>query len=143
MEVGVGGGSGYFLPDHRHQPVMVKDARIEYLLPWVQRSFVKRNVDLDWRFDPVSTALFVLPTILIIWALTALSTQVSINSSPIIACNVLQAKVWVSNYLEEVLEAQLGLLFTVIPIPFSQQKQGLVRIWIIVVDWASQRDIWG
>jgi hypothetical protein len=86
---------------------MVKDSRIEYLLPWVQRLFVKRDVDLDWCFDPVSSARFVFPTIPTTRALAALSTQVSINSSPTIACNILRTKVWVSNYLEEVLEARL------------------------------------
>jgi hypothetical protein len=86
---------------------MMKDSRVEYLLPWVQRSFVKRDLDLDWHFDPVSTAWFVFPTILTTRALAALSTQVSINGSPVITCNILQTKVWVSNYLEEVLEARL------------------------------------
>jgi hypothetical protein len=143
MEVGVGRGLSDFLPDHRHQPVMMKDSRIEYLLPWVQHSFVKRDLDLDWHFDPVSTARFVFPTILTTWALAVLSTQVSINGSSVITCNILQTKVWVSNYLEEVLEARLWLLFPIIPIPFSQQKWRLVRIWIVIVDWNSGRDFWG
>jgi hypothetical protein len=107
MEVGVGRGLSDFLPDHGHQPVMVKDSHIEYLLPWVQHPFVKRDINLDWCFDPVSTTWFIFPTIPTTWALVVLSTQVGINSLPIIACNVLWMKVWVFNYLEEVLEAQL------------------------------------
>jgi hypothetical protein len=142
MEVGMGGGSGDFLPDYGHQLAMMKDSRFELLLPRMQHSFVKRNLDLDWRFDPASTTLFVLPAFLIIQALAALSAQLSINKSPIPACNILRTKIWVSNYLEEVPEARLRLFFTVIPIPFSQQKRGLGRIRTVVVDRNSGRDIW-
>ena len=103
---------------------MMKDSRVELFCPWVLHLSVKGNIDLDWGFHPVSVILLVLPTIQvrIFEVLTALSAQLSINTSPIIASDILGMKLWVSNNLEEILKARLGLLFAVIPIPFSQQK---------------------
>jgi hypothetical protein len=142
MEVGVGRQSGDFLPNHGNQLAVMKNSCVELLLPWMQHSFVERNIDLDWSFEPVSVSLFVFPTVPSTRALTPLfSTQLCINKLPIPARNILWSKIWVSNYLEEVLEARLRFLFPVIPIPFSQQKRRLVRIWVVHVDWEGGRDI--
>ena len=102
----------------------MKDSRVELFWPWVLHSSVKGNIDLDWGFHPVSIILLVLPAIqvCIFRVLTALSAQLSINTAPIIASDILGMKLWVSNNLEEILKARLRLLFAVIPIPFSQQK---------------------
>jgi len=64
--------SGYFFPDYRCQFTMVKDSCTEFFLPWVQHLFMKRNINLDWCFDPVSTTPFnILPAIPITGDLTA------------------------------------------------------------------------
>ena len=120
MQVGVGRGPGDFLPNNGCQLAMMKNPRIELFLARVHRSFMKRNVDFDWGCNPAPRPiLFVLPAILLIQALATLSAQPGVYKSPIVACNILWAKVWMSNYFEEILEARLRFLFTVIPIPFS------------------------
>ena len=85
MEVQVGRGSGDLLPDHRHQPAMMKDSCIKLFWPWVLHLSVKGNIDLDWGFHQVSVILLVLPAIqvCIFRVLTVLSTQLSINTAPI------------------------------------------------------------
>jgi len=47
MEMGVDGGLGDLLPDHGRQLAMMKDACIEFFLPQVQSSFIKRDFDFD------------------------------------------------------------------------------------------------
>jgi hypothetical protein len=86
---------------------MMKDSDIKVFWPWMRHSFVERDIDLDGGFDPVSIVLLVNPAGPIIWTLAAISTQLRINTSPIIACNVFQVKGRVSNYLKETLEALL------------------------------------
>ena len=66
MEVGVGGRSCDFLPNHRNKLAMVKNSCVELLLPRMQHSFVERNIDLDWCFGPVSATMFVFPIVLTI-----------------------------------------------------------------------------
>jgi hypothetical protein len=87
---------------------VVKDSRIELLLPGMQHSFVERNLDLNWRPDPVSVTSFVFPTILDSRAITPLlSAQSCINKPPILASNILWPKIWMPNYLYEVLKGRL------------------------------------
>jgi len=106
MEMGVDGGLGNLLPNHGRQLVMMKDACIEFFLPWVQSSCIKRDFDFDWSFDPASQCaiLFIFPAVLVD-ILTALPTQLSIYKLPILARDILQMKFWMSNYLEKILEA--------------------------------------
>ena len=68
MEVGVGERSCDFFPDHRNKLAMMKSSCVELLLPRMQHSFVERNVDLDWGFDPVSATVFIFPIVLAIQA---------------------------------------------------------------------------
>jgi len=111
MEMGVDGGLGNLLPDHGHQLAMMKDACIKFFLPRVQSSFMKRDFDFDWSFDPASQCAipFIFPAVLVD-ALTALPThlptQLSIYKPPILACDILQMKFRMSNYLEKILEAR-------------------------------------
>ena len=122
---------------------MLKDACIELFLPWIQHSFMRRNIDFDQGFDPVSkfVILHVLPTI-IIQTCAAFPAQLGIDSSPVVPSNVLRVKIQMSNNLGKVLEARLRFLFTIIPIPFSQQKRWLVGIWVVIVWGKSARWIW-
>ena len=83
---------------------MMKHSRDKVFLPGMRRSFVERDADLDWCFDPVSVSLFVHPAIPVICAVEALSTQLGIDTSPIIACDVFWTKDRVPNYLKETLE---------------------------------------
>jgi hypothetical protein len=105
MKMGMGGRSSNLLPDHRHQPAMMKDSRVKLFWPRMQHPFVKRDVNLDWRFDPVSAILFTRPVVPIIRILEALSTQLGINELPILGHNILWTKGRVSDYLKEILEA--------------------------------------
>ena len=84
---------------------MIKDSRIKLFWSWMRRSFVERDTNLDGCFDPVSIILLVDPAVPVIWALAVISTQLGINTSPIIACNVFWVKGRVSDYLKKALEA--------------------------------------
>jgi hypothetical protein len=84
---------------------MIKDPRVKVFWPWMRHSIVERDANLDGSFDPVSVILLVDPAVPIIWALTAISTQLCINTSPIIACDVFWVKSRVSDYLKKALEA--------------------------------------
>src|ERR1700733_14302234 len=99
VKVRVGRGSGDLLPDHRHQPVMVKDSHVKLFWPWVLHSSVKGNINLDWGFHPVSVTLLILPAIKIhiFQGLTVLSAQLSINMVPILTSDILRMKLWVSD----------------------------------------------
>ena len=120
MEVRVCGGSGEFISDYRRQLAMVEGACIELFWPWIQHSFMKRDIDFDWGFDPVpnSVILHVLPTIFV-QSFAVFPAQLGINSSPVLPSDVLRVKFGMSNDLNEILEAGLRFLFTIIPIPFS------------------------
>ena len=84
---------------------MIKDSRVKVFWPWMRHSFVERDANLDGSFNPVSIILLVDPAVPIIGALAAISTQLRINTPPIIACDVFWVKGRVSNYLKEALEA--------------------------------------
>ena len=84
---------------------MMKDSRVKVFLPGMNHSFVERDADLDWCFDPVSVTLLVHPAILVICVFETLSTQLGIDTSPIIACDIFWTEGGVSNYLKETLEA--------------------------------------
>ena len=84
---------------------MIKDTCVKLFWPWMRRSFVERDANPDGCFDPVSVILLVDPAVPVIWALTAISTQLGIDTSPIIACDVFWVKGRVSNYLKKTLEA--------------------------------------
>jgi hypothetical protein len=43
----------------------MKGSRVEILLPWMQRSFVEWDLDLDWGFNPVTVIFFVLPVLFV------------------------------------------------------------------------------
>ena len=120
MEVRVRGGSDEFLSDYSRQLAMLKDACIELFLPWVQHSFMKRDLDFDRGFSPMPefVILYILPTVLI-QACAAFPTQVGVDSSPVLPSDVLRVKVRMSNDLGKVTEARLRFLFTIVPIPFS------------------------
>ena len=100
MEVGVGGGSGDFLPDYRRQLAMMKGSCVKHFFPRVRHPTVKGYIDPNRCFDPVSIMLFVLP----VRASYVLSAQSGINKLPIIPRNVFWAKGRVSNYFEEFFE---------------------------------------
>ena len=68
MEVWVSGRSCDFVSNYGNKLAMMKDSCVELLLPRMQHSFVERNVDLDWGFDPVSATAFVFPIVLAIRA---------------------------------------------------------------------------
>ena len=81
---------------------MMKISGVEHFLARMQHMLVKRNINLDRRFDPVAVhSKFILPTTLVIQAVNLLiSTKLSINQLPIQTCNVLWSKLWMVNYLE-------------------------------------------
>ena len=84
---------------------MMKDPRVKAFWPWMRHSFVERDANLDGTFDPVSVILLVDPAVPIIGALAAISTQLCINTLPIITCYIFWVKGRVSNYLKKALEA--------------------------------------
>jgi hypothetical protein len=102
---------------------MMKISGVKRFLAWMQHALVKRNLNLDRRFDPVAVHSFILPTPLVIQALNSpISTKLCINRLPIQTCNILWSKLWMANYLEEILEVRLRLLHSIIPIPFPKQE---------------------
>ena len=105
MKVRVGGKPGDFLSNHSCQFAMMKDASIKISFSRMGHSFVERDADLDRCFDPVPIIVFIHPVVFINGALVALSTQLSINTPPITACNIFWTKGRVSNYINEMLEA--------------------------------------
>jgi len=106
MKMGMGGGSGDFLPDHRHQPAMMEESSVKLFWPRMQHSMMKWDINLDWRFDPAFAVLFIQPLVVpIIRVLEALSDQLGINTLPLLAHNILWTKGRVSDYLKETLEA--------------------------------------
>jgi hypothetical protein len=107
MEVCMRGGSCDLLSDQRRQPTMMKGTRIELFLPRMPHPLMEWNVDFNWRFNPgpESTVLCVLPTTLHVRDLGVFPTQFSIDGLPLFASNILWTEVWVTNYLEKILEA--------------------------------------
>ena len=83
----------------------MKDTSSKLFWSQMLHSFMEWNVNLDWRFNPgaKSPLLHVLPTILI----SVFSTQLGIDGPPMRASNILWAEIWVSHYLEKILEARL------------------------------------
>jgi hypothetical protein len=58
----------------------MKISGIKNFLAWMQHTLVKRNLNLDRRFDPVAVLWFILPTPLVIQVVNSpISTKLSIN----------------------------------------------------------------
>jgi len=65
--------------------------------------------------------------------LCSIPAQLGIDSLPVVPSDVLRVKIRMSNDLSKVMEARLRFLFTIVPIPFSQQKRWLIGIWVVIV----------